>query len=127
MELFLLESSDHARSLEGFLDKIESSAISVELFTEMHVHAHTIKGAAAMVGFNNTSHIARFLEKILLELSQNNLEFDSEVKQFILDSINIIHKFIRNISVGELNEAIILKDIAKKYDILISKVQSANA
>ncbi|MCA0446459.1 MAG: Hpt domain-containing protein [Bacteroidetes bacterium] len=126
MELFLVEGSEHARDLELSLSLLDGKP-SQTVFNDMHVHAHTIKGAAAMVGFMNTSHVSRFLERVLYELVQEKLPFDNDVKVFIVEATGIVHKFIRNITVGELNEAIILKDIAGKYDRIISKLEVQNA
>lgn len=127
MELFLVESTEHANSLEQSLVKIDEKKNLESVFQDMHIHAHTIKGAAAMVGFMNTSHVARFLEKVLLALNQKTLSFDNEVDSFIKESTVIIQKFIRNITMGELNETIILREIAKKYENIMSKVETQNA
>jgi len=127
MELFIVEATDHSNSLEQALIKLDEKKDLESIFSDMHIHAHTIKGAAAMVGFMNTSHVARFLEKVLLALTQKTLSFDSEIDGFIRESTVIIQKFIRNIAMGELNETIILRDIAKKYETIMSKVEAQNA
>ncbi|MCK6600492.1 MAG: Hpt domain-containing protein [Bacteroidetes bacterium] len=126
MELFLIEGSEHARDLELSLARLETED-AADVLSDMQLHAHTIKGAASMVGFMNTSHVARFLERVLIELSEKKLALDDETREFLNEATRIVHKFIRNITVGELNEAIILKDIAGKYDRIISKMETQNA
>lgn len=127
MELFIVEGTEHVQLLEQSLEQLEKRESLEQLYSDMHIHAHTIKGAAAMVGFMNTSHVARFLEKILLCLKDKSLPLNDEIISFIKESTTIIQKFLRNITLGELNETIILKDIASKYDKIISKVVPVNA
>ncbi|NUQ80750.1 MAG: Hpt domain-containing protein [Bacteroidetes bacterium] len=126
MELFLVEGFDHARSLAECLNRMEGHPTD-EILEEIHVHAHTIKGAAAMVGFMNTSHVARFIDRVVLEIIEKKLPFDDEAHGFLQEAIPIVNRFIRNITLGELNEAIILKDIASKYDRIISKAETSHA
>lgn len=127
MELFIVEGNEHAQALALSLEPLEKKTNLPQLYIDMHIHAHTIKGAAAMVGFMNTSHVARFLEKVLLCLRDKTLTLNDEIIAFIKESVTIIQKFLRNITLGELNETIILKEIALKYDKIIAKVVPANA
>lgn len=65
MEVFRLEAEDHLRVLTTLLPEAKSGTTPADRWQEIRRAAHTLKGAAAMVGFADVTALAHRMEDIL--------------------------------------------------------------
>jgi chemosensory pili system protein ChpA (sensor histidine kinase/response regulator) len=65
LEVFRLEAEDHLRAIAAILPNARKETIAKEQWLEVRRAAHTLKGAAAMVGFQDVTTLAHQMEDLL--------------------------------------------------------------
>lgn len=95
IEFFLMESQDHFESVLNGLLVLEKDPSNWSVIDELFRSAHTIKGSAAMVSFNNIASVAHTLENILDELRKGDLTPDRQLITFLMDFIEELSRKIQ--------------------------------
>ena len=111
---FKVEAEDHIEKLNKGLLTLEKEPQNFKVVKLLFREAHTLKGAAQMMGFSEIKGIAHRVEDIFGVIQEGKLEFSSHVADVIfraLDSVNIILKKI--VKGGEINADIsgVCKDL----------------
>lgn len=65
VEVFRLEAEDHLRVLTTVLPETRSGTVDADRWQEVRRAAHSLKGAAAMVGFGEVTKLAHRMEDLL--------------------------------------------------------------
>lgn len=71
LDLFVSEAHDHLDLLEEELIKLEKTPKDKNILKELMRHAHTLKGAAATVGFGDISNLAHSFEGMVENIKNN--------------------------------------------------------
>src|SRR5208283_2239781 len=64
-EVFLLEAEDHLRTINSLLPSLDREPVDLALVQDVRRSVHTLKGAAAMVGFGQITRLAHRMEDLL--------------------------------------------------------------
>ncbi len=86
-----------------------------EVMEETHRYAHTIKGAASMVGLTGLSHIAYYVEETLEEIASGQLVMNDESAALLRKTITQIEGYLDGVSSGTLRERPLLAEITRAY------------
>ncbi len=73
MEVFLLEAEEHLLSMHSSLRQLEANPVHPEMIQNVRRSAHSLKGTAAMIGFEQITHLAHRMEDLL------DLVYDGEI------------------------------------------------
>ncbi len=73
MEIFLLEAEEHLLSMHSSLRHLEVNPVHPEMIQNVRRSAHSLKGTAAMIGFQQITHLAHRMEDLL------DLVYDGEI------------------------------------------------
>jgi chemotaxis protein histidine kinase CheA len=65
LEIFALEASEHNQAIQAGLEHLRHQPGDTASLSEMRRVTHTLKGAAASVGFARLAHMAHLMEEIL--------------------------------------------------------------
>ncbi|MGM0507848.1 MAG: chemotaxis protein CheA [Fusobacteriota bacterium] len=93
MSVFVDESREHLQSLNDNLLKLEQEPENMSIIEEIFRSAHTLKGMAATMGFDNTAELTHDLENVLDEVRNHNLKITTEIVDLLfdcLDTLNIL-------------------------------------
>src|SRR5690606_36448102 len=71
MDVFIEESNEHIQNLNDMLLALEQDRENLEYINEMFRSAHTLKGMAGTMGFNNIANLTHCLENVL-DLARNH-------------------------------------------------------
>jgi chemosensory pili system protein ChpA (sensor histidine kinase/response regulator) len=85
-EVFALESEDHLRRISALLPALEREPENREVLQEIRRSAHTLKGSAAMVGFQSITQLAHRMEDLLDLLYDGSRPVTPEVVQLLFRS-----------------------------------------
>jgi chemosensory pili system protein ChpA (sensor histidine kinase/response regulator) len=85
-EVFALESEDHLRSISALLPTLEREPGNRDVLLEIRRSAHTLKGAAAMVGFQSITQLAHRMEDLLDLLYEGSRPVTPDVVQLLFRS-----------------------------------------
>jgi chemosensory pili system protein ChpA (sensor histidine kinase/response regulator) len=99
IEVFALEAEDHLRTISTALPALEQQPDNKEHLQDIRRSAHTLKGAAAMVGFEQITHLAHRMEDLLDLLYDGDRPVTPEVIQLLFASTDALE----DMAAGENN------------------------
>ena len=85
---FLEEAEDYLTTIEAVLIGLETALVSNQQMDAVLRAAHSIKGGAAMMGFQTLSHLAHRLEDFLKVLKTQKPSVDSELESLLLSAVD---------------------------------------
>lgn len=127
MNMFLEESMDNLQTLNESLLELEKNPNDVDKINEIFRVAHTIKGMAATMGFNDIAELTHKMEDVLSKFRDGQLNVTQEVVTVLFDCLDTLERMVSNIEDGTDSnidiDAIIksLHNISKVKDVAENK------
>ncbi|MEN9218974.1 MAG: Hpt domain-containing protein [Gloeomargarita sp. DG_2_bins_126] len=104
---FIEEAKEHLQTLEQGLMNLQANAQDSEMVNEMFRAAHSIKGGAAMLGYDSIRRTAHRLEDCLKVVKeQPNTPVDQESEDLFLQGFEVLEDLITHLEQGNLTEDI---------------------
>ena len=94
LNIFRAESEEIIERLNNTLLSLEKSPTDKDLIVLIFRDAHSLKGAARMIGFTTIQNIAHKIEDILGLAKDNQLKLTSEIADTMYKSVDLISKII---------------------------------
>lgn len=94
---FTAEAEGYLTALDQGIVKLESRPNDAELLHELFRVAHTLKGAARMMGFNQMRDVSHKIEDLFGLLDEKKLVFNSVMADAVFAALDLIKKAINNI------------------------------
>lgn len=94
LNIFRAESEEIIGRLNSALMELENTPSNKDLIVLLFRDAHSLKGAARMIGFTKTQNIAHKMEDILGLAKDNQLKITSEIADIMYQSVDLISKII---------------------------------
>jgi len=88
-ELFLSETREHINNLSQLVITLEQEPGNRETINALFREAHSIKGMAATMGYNNTAQLSHHLEDLLDEF-RNSGDIPSATIDYLLEGIDLL-------------------------------------
>jgi len=101
VKIFLEESEDEIKELETGLIRLEDEGGDEETVNRVFRAAHTIKGSAGLVGFEQVSTYTHTLENILDRIRKGDLTISKKLITNLLDAVDFLKRMIASESEGE--------------------------
>jgi len=101
VDFFLVEASEHLQILNDGLLSLEERSDDLSAIDEIFRSAHTIKGSAAMLGFNVVSKLAHKMEDLLGRIRSKEVELSESIIDLLLNSVDTLTNQVENIPSGE--------------------------
>lgn len=123
LSMFLEESIDNLQTLNESLLQLEQEPHNIDKLNEIFRVAHTLKGMAATMGFNEMAELTHKMEDVLSEFREGKLQVTQEVVTVLFKCLDTLEQMVNNISegVGENTEIdhIIesLENIVKNHEV----------
>ena len=95
--LFLLEAEEHLQTLENLLVDLKATMQDSESVNEMYRAAHSVKGGAAMLGFNSVNKIAHRLEDCFKIIKDNPVEIDGTIETKFIKGYDVLKELVEKI------------------------------
>jgi chemosensory pili system protein ChpA (sensor histidine kinase/response regulator) len=89
-EVFALEAEDHLRNMHQSLQALAEQPDDRELLQSIRRSAHSLKGAAAMVGFRGITKLAHRCEDLLDLLYEGQRQLTPEIRQLLFVSTDAL-------------------------------------
>jgi len=126
---FIEEAKEHLDTLEKGILELSAVMQDTERVNELFRAAHSIKGGAAMLGYNSIQKVAHRLEDAFKILKENSLEVDQKLESLFLNGYDVLQDLVKRLeSAMELpdNEvAGIMQDAEPNFAQLQSYLQEA--
>lgn len=126
MTMFLEESMENLQTLNESLLELEKSPEDVDTLNKIFRVAHTIKGMAATMGFNDIADLTHNMEDVLSEFRDGKMKVTQNVVTVLFDCLDTLEKMINIIEEGSdsvIDIKKIIEDLekTKKVDFEESK------
>jgi len=119
LEMFIEESKDHLQAINDELLKLELEPENIAIINEIFRSAHTLKGMAGTMGFEDLASLTHEMENVLDLLRNSQLSITSEIMDVIFKCVDFIEKMVNSIEQGgdgKENVTEIVSQLAKIQD-----------
>ena len=96
LNIFREETEEIIQKLNNNLLQLENSPNDKERLVFMFRDAHSLKGAARMIGFNNIQRLAHKIEDVLGLAKENKLQIDREISDVLYKATDLLSFLIEN-------------------------------
>ncbi|NMD69120.1 chemotaxis protein CheA [Bacillus sp. DNRA2] len=100
LEIFLEESKEHLQSINDELLKLESEPDNTSIVNEIFRSAHTLKGMAGSMGFEDLASLTHQMENVLDLLRNGKININSDIMDIIFKCVDLIEKMVVSIENG---------------------------
>jgi chemosensory pili system protein ChpA (sensor histidine kinase/response regulator) len=90
VDFFLAEAGEHLQLLNDGLLSLEANHDELSVVDEIFRSAHTIKGSAAMLGFNVISKLAHKMEDLLGKIRNHEITLSESVIDLLLQTVDTL-------------------------------------
>lgn len=114
LNIFRSETEEIVQKLNNNLLQLESNPDSEDLLVYLFRDAHSLKGAARMIGFNNIQKLAHKAEDVLGLAKEKKIKINREISDALYNAIDLMSELIQE-SV-KLKKEYYTDDIQKQID-----------
>ncbi|WP_312476722.1 chemotaxis protein CheA [Neobacillus sp.] len=100
LEMFIEESKDHLQAINDELLKLETEPENIAIINEIFRSAHTLKGMAGTMGFEDLASLTHEMETVLDLLRNSQLNITPEIMDVIFKCVDFIEKMVYSIEQG---------------------------
>ncbi|WML35515.1 chemotaxis protein CheA [Clostridium sp. OS1-26] len=115
LSMFLEESMDNLQTLNDSLLQLEQEPNDIDKLNEIFRVAHTIKGMAATMGFNEMAELTHKMEDVLSEFREGHLKVTQKVVTVLFKCLDTLEQMVNNISDG-VDEQIQIEEIISELE-----------
>ncbi|MBU5591118.1 chemotaxis protein CheA [Clostridium sp. MSJ-4] len=108
LSMFLEESMDNLQTLNESLLELEQQPNDIDKLNEIFRVAHTIKGMAATMGYNDMAELTHKMEDVLSKFREGQLKVTQRVVTVLFECLDTLEKMVDDVAEGIEGE----KDIA---------------
>jgi chemosensory pili system protein ChpA (sensor histidine kinase/response regulator) len=112
---FIEEVRSYLPAITEGIKSLHKNPHQPKVMEETHRYAHTIKGAASMVGLAGLSHIAYYIEETLDETAAGQLVMNDETATLLHKTITQIEGYLDGLLSGTLRERPLLAEVTRAY------------
>jgi chemotaxis protein histidine kinase CheA/ActR/RegA family two-component response regulator len=123
IEFFLIEAGEHLQNLNRGLLSLEKDPSDTAMIDELFRAAHTLKGSAAMMGFQGISGVAHKSEDMLGMFRAGTIEIRKETLDFLFDSVDAVKLMVDAVAANQPEDPLIVETIKRAYQDVVASVQ----
>jgi chemosensory pili system protein ChpA (sensor histidine kinase/response regulator) len=97
MGYFIEEAKDHLNTIEQGLLNLQSTMEDTEMVNEVFRAAHSVKGGAAMLGFNSIQKTAHRLEDCFKVLKDSPVKVDHQLESLFLQVFDTLQALVEQL------------------------------
>lgn len=100
LDVFIDESQEHLQAINDNLLLLEENPDDLSIVSEIFRSAHTLKGMAATMGFDDLAHLTHSMENVLDLIRNSKLKATSEVLDVVFAAVDDLEAMVLDISSG---------------------------
>ncbi|MHA1584832.1 MAG: chemotaxis protein CheA, partial [Promethearchaeota archaeon] len=120
-DLFIEESKERLEELDNQILTLEKNPSDKEIINGMFRTAHTFKGMAATMAYNDMAHMTHLMENLMTIIKSGNHTPDEEIISLLFECRDVLESSIEAIENGEENQ-IDYSAVQEHLDSYISKL-----
>jgi len=115
---FMIEADELLEKINRDILEFEKKTEDPNLLKSLFRYAHTLKGAAHVVGLLNISKLAHLIEEIFTRTRDSNLQITGEMVTLILETLDLIRNIIGVVKEGEPEDSIDITEAMERFKIV---------
>lgn len=100
LEMFIEESKEHLQACSEHLLELEKNPEDLTIVGEIFRSAHTLKGMAATMGFEDLADLTHKMENILDAIRNSKIKVDAEILDVVFESVDHLEEMVFDIADG---------------------------
>lgn len=124
MGFFIEEAREHLDTIEQGLLDLQATLADVEQLNELFRAAHSIKGGAAMLGFDGIHRVAHHLEDYFKILKENSIRPDRQLEDLFLKGFDALKELVEALQSPYGFQEAHAEDIVKAAQPVFSNLQT---
>jgi two-component system sensor histidine kinase and response regulator WspE len=124
MELFRMEAESHTATLSAGLVEIEGVSVAPETIEPLMRAAHSLKGAARIVGLDSAVRVAHAMEDCFVAAQKGNLILQPEHIDILLQGVDLLTQVAE---IGELDIEVWQSEHSARIDALVTELTAVTA
>src|SRR5215470_15234697 len=126
-ESFFAESFEALDAMEAALLKLEVGAADHERINTIFRGAHSMKGGAGMLGFDDVASFTHTLETLLDELRSGRMQVSASILDCLLKSVDVLREMLRAVKGKQPVNAQRVADVQFDLETLVAQKVAAPA
>ncbi|MEB1806122.1 MAG: chemotaxis protein CheA [Bacillaceae bacterium] len=114
LDVFIDESQEHLQSLNDNLLLLENEPGNLAIVGEIFRSAHTLKGMAATMGYEDLAHLTHSMENVLDLIRNQKLEATTAVLDVVFAAVDDLEAMVNDIASGGTGK----RDVANVTELL---------
>ena len=127
IDFFLVEAGEHIQNLNAGLLALEKDPVNRATIDELFRAAHTLKGSAAMMGFQGVSDVAHKAEDMLGQFRSGSVPIVKATLNFLFDTVDAVKILVDGISAKNPEDPLLIESIAQSYKDVLANLRKAPA
>ena len=124
IEFFLVEAGEHLQNLNKGLLALEKDPSDTGMIDELFRAAHTLKGSAAMMGFQGVSDVSHTAEDMLGNFRSGTVPIRKETLNFLFDSVDAVKLMVDCVASNQPEDQLVVDAIRQAYKSVIEGLQT---
>jgi chemosensory pili system protein ChpA (sensor histidine kinase/response regulator) len=127
IEFFLIEAGEHLQNLNSGLLALEKSPEDRAVIDELFRAAHTLKGSAAMMGFQGISDVAHKAEDMLGLFRSGSIPISRDTLNFLFDSVDAVKIMVDGIATKKTEDPLVVDSIRQAFRTIVDTYHGGTA
>jgi len=115
LEVFRLEAEEHLQTIGMGVAALEKAPDDRSVIQSIRRAVHTLKGAAAMMGFNMVAELAHVSEDLLDRIMEGSISITPSVLSLILDTSEALETLVMGNAAQHGGEAALVAPLRRRY------------
>jgi chemosensory pili system protein ChpA (sensor histidine kinase/response regulator) len=125
IEFFLVEAGEHIQNLNTGLLALEKNPDDRAVIDELFRAAHTLKGSAAMMGFQGVSDVGHKAEDMLGLFRSGSIPITRDTLNFLFDSVDAVKLMIDGIAAKKPEDPLIIENISHSFKTIVESLRGS--
>jgi chemotaxis protein histidine kinase CheA len=104
VKYFIMEANEHLEAMQAALGNLQAVVEEYEECNTIYRAAHTIKGSAAMLGFEGMRHLALLLENCFKYLREHPVKLDAKDHSDFSSGVALLEVLTRDLESGNYSD-----------------------
>lgn len=104
LEIFLTEAREHLQNLNQSLLELEANPHKSGPLEEIFRSAHTLKGMAATMGYEQIAQLTHEMENILSALRQQKIEVTASIVDTLFQCLDVLEQMLEAVEAGRAGD-----------------------
>src|SRR5512137_3155109 len=123
IEFFLIEAGEHIQNLNTGLLALEKTPDDRAVIDELFRAAHTLKGSAAMMGFQGISDVGHKAEDMLGLFRSGSIPINRETLHFLFDCVDAVKLMVDGIASKKPDDPLIIENISQAFKTIVDTLR----